>query len=516
MEHLAAYWMRDPSRSVLIVDPHGDLARRAIGLAPPERVGDVISIDLSDETRSVGLNLLDVTDGSDPDSVAENFVDVGKALWQKYWGPRMLIPLGFGLRALAYANLRRPPERQYTLLALAPLLNSEKKIREAFLLAEVPDEDRPDINQYFIGEYARLSPSQREQVISPVLSKAHSFERSPAVRRLVGQPRSTVRLFEAIRSRKIVILNTNSGVLGADLAGFVGSLFLNVIRRVITRQTTLSREERVRVSVIADEFHTMTGTDFGALLGELQKNGGNFVLGTQSLGNLRQIDETGALTGAIFSGVATTVAFQVNGDDAHYLVERELDVERLKAESLINLPPHHAYVKTISRDGHPIPVYSLAIAAPLTPDPKIIAAVHARRSAYTTPAQEAERLARLSGRMIREEYVRQEEKTEAQEIGQAMKDAQEVMEAASTESDSVQAVPAAEASPPHAGPVASEPQRQNAVNKAKYRPKFAPPSGTLRKISANRPESQGSFETTMVELREDIGGHPTDGATEQA
>ncbi len=516
MEHLAAYWMRDPNRSLLIVDPHGDLARRAIGLVPPERVNDVIYIDLSDETQSVGINLLDVTDGSDPDVVAENFVDIGKALWQKYWGPRMLIPLGFGLRALAHANLRRPPERQYTLLALAPLLNSEKNVREAFLLAEVPDEDRPDINQYFIGEYARLSPSQREQVISPVLSKAHSFERSPAIRHLVGQPRSTVRLFEAIRNRKIVILNTNSGVLGADLAGFVGSLFLNVMRRVITRQTMLSREERVRVSVIADEFQTMTGTDFGALLGELQKNGGNFVLGTQSLGNLRHVDEGQALTGTIFSGVATTVALQVNGDDARYLVERELDVERLKAESLTNLPPYHAYVKTIFRDGHPIPVFSVAIAAPLLPDPRIIAAIHARRSAYTTLAQEAERLARLSGRMIREEYVRQEQKAETPEIGRAMREAQEVMEAAPTESDSAQAVPTADASPPHADPVMSELQRQSAVNKAKFRPKFAPPSGTIQKISANRQEREESFRVTATEIRQEDGGHLSDGSAEQA
>ena len=135
-----------------------------------------------------------------------------------------------------------------------------------------------------------------------------------------------------------VVVNTNAGILGDDLAGFVGSLFLNVMRRVIMRQTTMPREQRVPVSVVADEFQTMTGTDFGALLGELQKNGGNFVLGTQALDNLRRIEPTGTLAGSIFAGVATKVVFQVNGDDARYLVERELDIERLRAESLVNLP----------------------------------------------------------------------------------------------------------------------------------------------------------------------------------
>ena len=404
MEHIAAQWMRDSSRSVLIVDPHGDLARRAIGLVPPERASDVVYIDLSDETRSVGLNLLDVGEGSDPDSLAENFVDVGRALWQEYWGPRMLIPLGFGLRALAHANLHRPPERQYTLLSLAPLLTCAPDLRDRFLTQEVKGSDRPDITQYFLGEYAQLSTSQREQVISPVLSKSHAFERSAAIRRLVGQPRSTLHLFQVIRSRKIIIVNTNAGILGDDLAGFIGSLFLNVMRRVIMRQTTMPREQRVAVSVVADEFQTMTGTDFGALLGELQKNGGNFVLGTQALDNLRRIESAGTLAGSIFAGVATKVVFQVNGDDARYLVERELDIERLRAESLVNLPRHHAYVKTISNEGHPLQVFLLQVARPLTPDETVASRVLTLRDLYTTAGDEADRLARRSLSMLLDNY----------------------------------------------------------------------------------------------------------------
>lgn len=405
MEHIASHWMRDRERSVLIVDPHGDLAHRTIGLVPPERLDDVIYIDLSDATQSVSLNLLDVSDGSDPDDVAETFVDVGKALWQKYWGPRMLIPLGFSLRALTYANLRRPPERQYTILTLATLLTCKAGVRNEFLKAEVPPNERPDIFRYFEGEYANGNASQREQIISPVLSKAHAFERSAVIRRLVGQPRSSLRLFDAIRQRKIIILNTNSGVLGDDLAGFIGSLFLNVMRRVITRQTMLPRHERVQVSVVADEFQTMTGTDFGALLGELQKNGGNFVLGTQSLDSLRRIDESGALTGMIFAGVATTVALRVNSEDARLLVDGELDVERLRSESLVNLPPHVAYIKTINNDGQAIPVFSLEVALPLTPDPQVVNLILARRSAYTVSADEAERLSRLSLNRFDDEHL---------------------------------------------------------------------------------------------------------------
>lgn len=404
MAHIAVQWMRDPERSVVVVDPHGDLARQVIGLFPPERLGDVIYLDLSDETRSAGLNLIDVSDGSQPHEAAEMFMDIGKALWKDFWGPRMAIPLQFGLRALACANQRRPPDRQYTILSLVPLLTCDPEVREAFLRREVPLEDQPGLHQYFLCQFNLETQMQREQVISPVLSKAHAFERSPAILRLVGQPRSTLGLFDAIRSRKILIVNTNAGVLGDDLAGFAGSLILNIMRRVIAQQTTLSRGERVRVSVIADEFQIMTGADFGALLGELQKNGGNFVLGTQSLDSLANIDQTGALAGKIFAGVTTRIAFQVNGADAHYLVQHELDCERLKPESLMNLPKYCAYLKTVDEEGRPIPVCSLELAAAPDPDPRLAAAVRTRQSAYTVPADKAERLANVSLLQFSDEY----------------------------------------------------------------------------------------------------------------
>lgn len=404
LEHLAVHWMQDPQRAVLVIDPHGDLAERLIGLVPAERVPEVIYLDLADEGRVAGLNLLDVTTGGQPDSMAEDFVDVGRALWGEFWGPRMQIPLGMGLRALAHANLRRRPEEQFTIFALSELLTANLVTRKALLDEEVPASQRPDVRRYFDFEYANLSPSLLEQVISPVLSKCHAFERSAAIRRLVGQPHSTVPLAEALRQRKIILLNTNAGMLGDDLAGFLGSLVINLMRRIIMRQATVPRAERILVSVIADEFQTLTGTDFGALLGELQKYGGNFALGTQSLNHLRAGPDRTDRLGQILAGVETKVVLQVNGEDAHFLAKHELDVARLHPESLLNVPRFHAYVKTLGVDGRPLPVYSVQLAQPLAPDETIRTQVELGRAAYTLPADEADQLVHQSLVRIQTEY----------------------------------------------------------------------------------------------------------------
>lgn len=492
MAHIALRWMADRERSVVILDPHGDLARQLLGLIPPERLADVIYFDLSDETRSMGLNLIDVSDGTQPHEVAEMFMDVGKALWKDYWGPRMAIPLQFGLRALACANQRRPPERQYTILSLVSLLTADPEVREAFLRREVPLEDQPGLHQYFLGQYNLESQIQREQVISPVLSKAHAFERTPAIRRLVGQSRSTLQLFEAIRARKILIVNTNSGVLGDDLAGFAGSLILNIMRRVITQQTTLPRAERVRVSVIADEFQIMTGTDFGALLGELQKNGGNFVLGTQSLDSLLNIDPSGALAGKLFAGVTTKAVFQVNGSDAHYLVKHELDCERLQPESLMNLPKYCAYLKTVNGSGRPIPVCTVDVAALPELDPRKPAAIRAHQATYTVPAAEADRLADASLLRFSDEYSILTAQGEPAAHGTSTP-----AEPDTSLAEQLTTRPIGERD----GPVRPKPQQESAPNSEAQRTERARPKAQPPNVKASNPASeQAAFEAALGQV----------------
>lgn len=408
LELMATWCFKDSTRCTVVLDPHGDMAERLIGLIPPERARSTIVIDAADLTRAVGLNLLDVQAGLSPDEISETFVNVGRSLWKEYWGPRMLIPLVNGLQALAEANLRRAPERQYTLLSLWPLLNCRSDARAEFLRREVPSESRPELHRYFLGAYDALSPSLRETVISPVNSKMQAFERAAFMRRLVGQPRSTVHLAEAIRSRAIVIVNLNAARLGNDLAGFLGSFILNVIRNVILAQGQTARGERVQVTAIADEAQLFDGIDYADYTATLLKFGGNLILGTQSLANLRRMagsSESGRESvDGLLAGLTTLVALQLNGDDAQYLVGREFDAQQLRPESLTTLSAFMAYVRTVTDDHRVVPLYSVELERPLDPDPATARLVRGAVSAYTTPVDEADRLARASIRRFEEAY----------------------------------------------------------------------------------------------------------------
>ena len=61
MEHIACEAMKQGG--LILIDPHGDLCDHVLNVVPPARADDVVLIDLSDSTASVGINPLDVTLG---------------------------------------------------------------------------------------------------------------------------------------------------------------------------------------------------------------------------------------------------------------------------------------------------------------------------------------------------------------------------------------------------------------------------------------------------------------------
>src|SRR5207253_10569861 len=129
---LARYLMRDESednrRAVVLVDPHRDLAEAALGCVPVSRRGDVVYLDVANQERPFGLNLVDVGLGWDRDKAVDNVVDIFKREWDNYWGPRMEDAFRHALMTLYEANqaLCAEPnggrDEQYTVLDIPNLL----------------------------------------------------------------------------------------------------------------------------------------------------------------------------------------------------------------------------------------------------------------------------------------------------------------------------------------------------------------------------------------------------------
>src|SRR6266540_3407331 len=174
MLRLAQHAMRArPTRAVLLIDPHRDLAEQNVGLVPPEREADLVFLDLADQARPVGLNVLDVGLGWDRDHAVANALTIfQREFGDRYWGPRMEDVFRFALLSLVEANAARcaaEPEHgraaQYTLLDVAPLLRADGFRRS--VLADVAD---PVIHRWWSTYYEPLDRRFQAEIQNPVLT----------------------------------------------------------------------------------------------------------------------------------------------------------------------------------------------------------------------------------------------------------------------------------------------------------------------------------------------------------
>lgn len=367
---LAGYLMeapRDGRRALILVDPHGDLARAALGVVPRARQGDVISFDAAERHRPIGLNLLDVGLGWERDKAVANALAIFRREFTGSWGSRMEDYFRHALLTLVEANearVRSEPdgrERQHTLLDV-PVLLQEPGFRR-LVLERVQD---PLVHDWW-GRYDRLDHRLQQEVINPVQTKIGRFAGSRAARHIVGQPRSTLDPADWLRSGRIVIVNTAKGIVGDDTAALIGGTLINLVELLVGAQATLRPAERCKVTLLVDELQCTPGANYEALLSEAAKFGLNLVLATQSLAQIDALDRAHerALSPTLFANVDGIFAFQTSDADARILA-REM-AEEVTPADLLNLPEFRCYAKLFSQ-GRSHPTFSVHLDPPPASD----------------------------------------------------------------------------------------------------------------------------------------------------
>ena len=253
-------------------------------------------------------------------------------------------------------------------------------------------------HDWWTGYYDRLSARLREEMINPVLTKLATFATLSAARHIIGQPRTTLDLGEAVMAGRIVIANLARGVIGGDLAALLGALLVSAVDLAIERQATLPEAQRRRVLVAIDELQALPAVDYARLVGELRKYGGGFLLATQTLAGLDRLDPT--LRPLLLGNCEALLAFRVAAEEAT-LLTAEFD-ELVTATDLTNLERGCAYLKASER-GQPAPAAWLRVHPPMAPDPALAAALWARGCAtWGAPAEDAAAMVAAGRARVRE------------------------------------------------------------------------------------------------------------------
>ena len=373
MLRLAHYAMQtEPRRAVLLVDPHRDLAEAALGMVPQSRGDAAVFLDVADRARPFGLNLLDTGLGWDRDRAVANTLAVFQREWgDRYWGPRMEDAFRFALLSLFEANTalcaadpKSGRGAQHTLLEVPTILSDAGFRRE--VLGMVTD---PGVRAWWSDYFEPLERRFQQELVNPVLSKIHRFEGSRAAQHIVAQPASTVDPSAWLRDGGIVIVNTARGTVGDNAAALVGGTLLNLVTLAVAEQARVDPGARAPISIFVDEFHTIPGADYEAILAELSKYGANLVLATQSLARLLALgrDDGRGLRATVFANLDGLFAFNCSAEDAEYLVP-ELG-GAIDTQDLVELGEHQCYAR-ISSAGRRLPTFSVSLDPPLRGDPE--------------------------------------------------------------------------------------------------------------------------------------------------
>ena len=223
------------------IEPHGDVVHALCGLLPASERDNMVLVDLANTDYPVGINPLDMV-GKDRDKVVDNLITIAEHLWASSYGSRTENVLEYALKTLADANELliqsdpyQGPDRQYTLLDVVPLLRAAS-FRHA-ILEQVRDSLLKDWWQHY---YEPMDAHQQREITSSVITKLSKFASSRVSRRILGQPRSTIDLREVVRAGHLLLINTASGVVGADLSELIGIVLLGLFEAALAEQAALS------------------------------------------------------------------------------------------------------------------------------------------------------------------------------------------------------------------------------------------------------------------------------------
>ena len=412
MQHLVVHKMNEKAAgrdgdAIVVVDPHADLVHSLLAHVPGEIADSVRLIDLADESRAPGINLLDTSVFSDRDRTVDSVVRVAKGIWDQ-WGPRMQSILEHIVKSLHEANMH-PSVRsgeQYTLIDGLRML-SDRRFR-ARVLGLVDD---PYVLEWWATTFLSWSRNYSADSIAPVQTRLSYYATSKRARAILGQPESTIDLHGVISEGGVLLVSTSQATAGRDVAALVGASILNLVDSVIRGQGALSPDSRRGALVVVDEMQSMPGVDYESMLSELGKFGASFVLATQSLAGLDSLSPT--MRESLLANVGCLVVFQSAASAARELVW-ELDRDRVTEEDIVSLPSHHCYVRA-SVGGERLPTFSMELRKPGDGDPHMKHQIEAAASGYTTPgevlaAREAQ--ARLRVQAFREEMARLQEESE--------------------------------------------------------------------------------------------------------
>ena len=297
---------------VALIDPHGDLAEKVLGLVPKNRIEDVIYFNPGDLERPLGLNMLEY-DPRFPEAktfVVNELLEIFEKLYN-------LKAMGFGGPVFeqymrnALLLVMEDPQSGNTLVEVPKVL-ADANFRK-YKLARCQNivvKNFWEMEAEKAGGEAALA-----NMVPYITSKMNIFIANDLVRPIISQQKSSFNFREIMDEGKILIVNLSKGKLGDINSYLLGMIIVGKILIAAFSRADIPEQNRRDFYLYIDEFHNVTTKTITQVLAEARKYRLSMTFAHQFIG---QLDEE--TRKAIFGNVGSMLVFRVGPEDAKYLL----------------------------------------------------------------------------------------------------------------------------------------------------------------------------------------------------
>ena len=345
---------------VAVLDPHGDLIDRILGIIPKSRIEDVVLVDPSDEQYSVGFNILSAHSDLEKNLLASDLVAVFQRL-STSWGDQMNSVLQNAILAFLESD------RRGTLADLRSFL-IEPAFRNEFLKS-VKDSE---VIYYWHKSFPHLSGNKS---IGSILTRLDTFLAKKPIRHMVSQPENRLDFAQIMDSGKIFLAKLPEGLLGKENSYLLGTLMVSKFQQMAMSRQAQQIAARRDFWIYIDEFANFITPSMAEILSGARKYRIGLTLAHHELHQLQRDPEVAS---AVMSHPFTRIVFRVGDDDAKKLAE---GFAYFEAKDVRNLDVGQAITRVERSDFD----FNLSVPLPVEPD-KNAAAI--RRQEIITRSRE--------------------------------------------------------------------------------------------------------------------------------
>ncbi|MBI3417608.1 MAG: type IV secretion system DNA-binding domain-containing protein [Verrucomicrobia bacterium] len=350
-----------------VLDPHGDLIDRILGIIPDSRIGDVVLVDPSDGEYSVGFNILSAHNELEKNLLASDLVAVFQRL-STSWGDQMNSVLQNAILAFLESDQRG------TIADLRRFL-IEPAFRNHFLKS-VKDSE---VVYYWQKSFPLLSGNKS---IGSILTRLDTFLAQKPIRHMVSQPENRLDFAHIMDTGKIFLAKLPEGLLGRENSHLLGTLLVSKFQQIAMSRQAQQITARRDFWLYIDEFANFITPSMAEILSGARK----YRLGlTLAHHELHQLERNSEVASAVMTHPYTRIVFRVGDDDAKKLAE---GFSYFEAKDLRNLEAGQAVCRVERSDFD----FNLSVPLPASPDAN---AVVARRQEVITSSREKYGTARV-------------------------------------------------------------------------------------------------------------------------